>query len=420
MQASLESMAALAWLATKAGRELLAEAAQWEPDRLTRLTRLRKHTDPLRAAAAVELLELHRRGRNKFSDADSMFLTPEGLEQSTGERIARYRASRFPRNGAILDACCGIGGDARMLAEHGRVLAVDRNPVAAFCTKANALLPSVSETFPVHALCADVTELDPKQLRMAGIASAFFDPSRRAEDGRGSRRRSRGGDEYAPPLDWLMTLREYIPAMAVKVSPALDDAALQRYGGRVEFISDGGECKEACLWFGALAESLPGASDGQGEDYCATLLREDNPPVTLSQFPCDPPEITAPSAWLYEPDPAAIRAHLVPQVAAPLKACRMDAQIAYLTAETFRPTPFAYAYRVLDWMPFHLKQVQARLCALGRSVYAIKRRGVPLDPQELRKRLPGAPAGSPPAVVVLTRCRERPIAILCDLPEKAD
>ena len=55
---------------------------------------------------------------------------------------------------------------------------------------------------------------------------------------------------------------------------------------------------------------------------------------------------------------------------------------------------------------------------MNRSVYAIKRRGVPLDPEELRKKLTGAEAGNPPAIVVLTRYKERAIALLCDPPEK--
>src|SRR5690349_14935371 len=121
---------ALAYLATERGQALLEEAARLPTDRLARLTRLRRHVSVEIATAVVELLELRQRGRSKFSQADSMFFTAEGLEQSTGEVIARYRAGRFSRGKSILDLCCGIGGDARMLAERGPVIAVDRNPCA--------------------------------------------------------------------------------------------------------------------------------------------------------------------------------------------------------------------------------------------------------------------------------------------------
>src|SRR5689334_1647968 len=96
MSEILERMATLAWLATDAGCDLLAEAALLPSDRLTRLSRLRKRISVAKASAAVELLELRRRAHAKFADAASLFFTAEGLEQSTGEAIARYRASRFP------------------------------------------------------------------------------------------------------------------------------------------------------------------------------------------------------------------------------------------------------------------------------------------------------------------------------------
>jgi hypothetical protein len=420
MGESCRRLLALAYLATEEGRKLLEEAASLPPDRLTRLTRLRRHATVEVAAAAVELLELRQRGRSKFSRADSMFFTAEGLEQSTGETVARYRASCFPEAGAILDICCGIGGDASQLAERGRVVAVDRDPATAFCAQANTSLPSSPTCYPVDVLCTDGMSLNLARLRQSGIQAVYFDPSRRTDSAAGGRRRIRDASAYMPPLEWLKTLREYFPSLAVKVSPALDDTTLQSFGARVEFISERGECKEAVLWFGDLVKALSESSLNSpgGESYCATLLYGNHSSVTLSAFPCEPPDLTAPQQWLYEPDPAVIRAHLVPQIAAMLNASQLDPQIAYLTAKEYLPTPFAAAYRILAWMPFHLKNIQEKLRVLGRCVYAIKRRGVPFDPEDLRKKLTGAEAGNPPAIVVLTRYKEKPIALLCDPHER--
>ncbi len=395
----------------------MAEAACLPPDRLTRLERLRRRYPAAIAAAAVELLELRARARRKFAQADAMFFTAEGLEQSTGEIVARYRAGRFPTDVPVLDACCGIGGDALALAARGPVLAVDRNPAAVVCARANADLYATAESAPVHALCADVTALDLTRLRAAGMEAAFFDPSRRADRPNGGRRRARDAEEYTPPLSWLEALRAHFPLLAVKVSPALEDTALCRYGTQVEFLSDRGECKEAVLWFGADGNIEGGQGKSpDGENYVATVLRPDSPPATLAPFACDPPPLSAPRAWLYEPDPAVIRAHLVLQIAGLLDAAQLDPQIAYLTADRYVPTPFATTYPLLDWLPFNLKHVQARLRALGRRVTAIKRRGVPLEPEELRKRLTGDLTGDAEAVVVLTRLADRPIALLCAPP----
>ena len=252
----------LAWLMTDAGAALLAEASLLPADPLPRLTHLRRRTTPERAAAAVELLELRQRARGRFPQADTLFFTAEGLEQATAAPIAHYRASRFAEGVPVLDACCGIGGDAGALSHRAPVIAVDLNPAAALCTRANA--PLFGGAYPVHTLCADVTTLDLGRMAgKGGVRSALFDPSRRADRTDGSRRRVRDASDYAPPLEFLTALRTHFPALCVKVSPALDDDTLQRFESRVEFLSDRGECKEAALWFGPLAESLP-TVDGTG------------------------------------------------------------------------------------------------------------------------------------------------------------
>jgi hypothetical protein len=49
----------------------------------------------------------------------------------------------------------------------------------------------------------------------------------------------------------------------VKLSPALPDDTLATLGGHVEFLSERGECKEACVWFGdarGAAGNLPRAA----------------------------------------------------------------------------------------------------------------------------------------------------------------
>src|ERR1700683_4198723 len=107
-----------------------------------------------------------------------MLLTPIGLEQSTGERIAKFRASRFPRAVPLLDACCGIGGDAMQFAAQQPVLAVDRDPVSCVCTPHNCSLEE-NPAYPVRTVCMDVTELNLARLHDAGFRSAFLDPGRR-------------------------------------------------------------------------------------------------------------------------------------------------------------------------------------------------------------------------------------------------
>src|SRR5437867_771632 len=121
------------FLRSAGGVDLLAEAASLPPDELTRISHLRKFHPPERVAAAIELLDLRARSRAKFSRANEMFFTREGLEQSSGEAVANWRAARFSEGATILDLCCGIGGDAVALASRGDVFCFDISPLSAAC-----------------------------------------------------------------------------------------------------------------------------------------------------------------------------------------------------------------------------------------------------------------------------------------------
>lgn len=396
---------ALAFLTTEAGRVLLEEAAALPADRLTRLTLLRRRCSPEIAAVAVELLELRHRARRKFSQAETLFFTKEGWEQSSGEVIANYRAGRFPAEVPLLDACCGIGGDARSFSERMPVVAVDANPASAVCARAN----TAGSRFRVSVLCADVTTLDFARMRRQGVESAFFDPSRRLTDRAGERRRVvRNAEDYAPPLSFLRTLLAHFPNLGVKISPAVPDEIFHPYpDAGIEFISERGECKEAVLWFGQPALDLP-------ETPTATVLSPEGVPAQLSATKAESVECSSPRAFLYEPDPAVIRAHAHLTLAARLNASLLAEDIAYLTADTLTETPFAPAYRVLEWMPYHIKKLQGWLRAHSARLVAIKKRGVTMTPEEVRKSLKDA--GDFPVVLVLTRQANRTIALLCEPP----
>ncbi len=417
----------IAALRSSAGEELLREAAALPPDTLTRLTLLRKRHPPALAAAAVELLALRARATAKFSRADRMFFTPEGFEQSSGETIAAWRAGRFPDGAAVLDLCCGIGGDTAQLGGRGRVLAFDMSPAAAACAAANAEVYGVGDS--VHVACADATRLRLWGLKDGGRGTedgrilepdgpgrrpaptagsrhvlaaahrlppaAFLDPSRRVGG-----RRVNDPREYQPPLSFVESVRQAVPDLAVKLSPALEDPVLESLGGRLEFVSDRGECKEALVWFGAI---------GPGGARSATLLPAG---VSLCADPAaPPPSLSEPRGWLFEPDAAVVRAHLIAEVAERVAGAQIDPQIAYLTTDTPPASLFGTGYRILEWLPFNLRRLQERVRALGGRVAAVKRRGVPMEPEEITRRLTGS--GELPLVIILTRVVDRPVALIC-------
>ncbi|MBK9944967.1 MAG: class I SAM-dependent methyltransferase [Kouleothrix sp.] len=398
-------LATFNWLLSDAGQALIAAAAAGdlsEGARLRELTRLRRLADPARAAAAYELARLRRHAAAKFAGAASMYFTREALEQSSGELIAGYRARRYQPFARVADLCCGIGGDTLALARVAQVAAVDRDPLRLAIAAANARAAGLAER-------VTFIEGDLVDLRLPAAEAIFFDPARRAD---GRRAFTLAG--YQPPVTLVGRWSAHTPAIGVKAAPGLSDADLAglaeqlgRPALEAEFISVDGELKEAALWFGPLAS--PGRR--------ATLLtsaRPDQPAHMHTRDSAGPAPLAPPGAFLYEPDPAVIRAHLVAGLAQQIGAAQLDREIAYLTSDQPIATPFARCWRVLEWLPFSLKRLRARLRALDAGAVTVKKRGSPLDTDALARQLS---AGGPrPLVVILTFVAGRPAALICEGP----
>jgi len=121
--------------------------------------------------------------------------------------------------------------------------------------------------------------------------------------------------------------------------------------------------------------------------------------------------VARPGAFLYEPDPAVIRAGAVGDLAVQLGLWQIDREIAYLSGDELIITPFARAWAILEHHPFHLKTLNQRLRALQADVVAVKKRGSPIAPESFRRKLRSTPGGRP-VIVVLTRVINRPWMIL--------
>jgi SAM-dependent methyltransferase len=375
----------LRFLMSPEGERLLDTAKSLEGSFLAKITALRKHYPPQVSSAAVELIELRKRAGKKFSRADEMLFTREALEQASGEVISRYRAERFPVDACVLDLGCGIGGDTIGLAGRCFVTAVDRDPVRIAMAERNLKVYGFSER--VKFVCADVTEMP-----LAGDA-AFLDPSRRA----GGRRTVRLA-EMNPPVEFIHRLMSSIPDCAVKLSPASDYSELESLDGEIEFISDSGECKEALIWLGRFKTAV----------RRATVLPER---ATITYERTEPVPVSKPGAYLYEPDPAVIRAHLVECLAHKIGTWKIDEKIAYLSSDTRIETPFANGFEVLDALPFNLKALNKRLNELGAGRVIVKTRGVPFEPREMERRL--KVSGAHELIVALTRVMNKPWALIC-------
>lgn len=385
----LTSPAGGALLARLAGTELPAGAE------LQLSAALRRDYPAELVIAALAQHELRLRARAKFTRAEQMWLTRDGLEQASAEPIARHRATRYAGMARVADLCCGIGGDLIALAGADNadipagaagaagVLAVDWDPLHLRMAARNAEVYGVS----AETWLGDVREAD-----LSGVDAVFVDPARRA----GGRRLRTGDSE--PPLAWCAALADALPAVGVKAAPGLDRARVPP-GWEVEFVADGRELKEAVLWSPALsggvasrATVLPGAHQ---------LLPEPGPAVPTA----------APGEFLLDPNPAVTRAGLVEDLARQLGAWKIDPRIAFLSGDRPAHTPFGRALRVLDSGPWREKDLQARLRAHDVGALDIRRRGLAGDVDVLRRKL--RTTGSTPATLVMTRVDDQPWALIC-------
>ncbi|MFI9820036.1 methyltransferase domain-containing protein [Streptomyces sp. NPDC052013] len=394
----------LAPLLTPEGRALLEEVRDTDPaHELAVATRLRREHPAELVSAALGQARLRQRAVAKFGEEDArrMFFTPNGVEQSTRASVAAYRARRFSELGvtSVADLCCGIGGDAIALARAGiRVLAVDRDPLTAAAARANA--DALGLTGLIEVRQADVTEVD-----TAGYDAVFVDPARR-----GGRGRIFDPEAYSPPLSWAIEAARTAPrAAALKIAPGVPHEAIPD-DAEAEWISDGGDVKEAVLWFGTAHAGAEEAGPGQVKGaFRATLLPG---PRTLLSRGLPDPAVRPPGGFLYEPDGAVIRAHLVAEVAEDVGGGLIDETIAYITADEHRPTPYATAYEITDRLPFNAKKLKALLRERHVGTLTVKKRGSAVEPEELRRKVLPKPHGTQAVTVFLTRVAGAPTMLL--------
>jgi len=374
-------------LLTPGGQLLLSEIAARagiESD-LGLGTRLRKTYQPGLVAAAVTQNHLRGKARAKFGDdAARMYFTHDALEQSTRMSVASHRASRLAASEAtsVVDLGCGIGGDLVALARAGlQVRGVEKDPVRAAIAAANL----TALHLPGEVQCGDAQDV-----AIGRDEVAFIDPARR--DARG---RTFSTADLQPPWDWV---RQLLAGRAVaKVMPGLAHDAVPG-GVEAEWVSDGGDLVEACLWgapFASVARRATVLPSGAG-------LVADGELVAVADA----------GPYLYEPDDAVIRAGLVAEFAATIGGWLPDAHIAYVSANRADSTPLARGFRVLDELPFRERPLKAALQARRVGTVTIKKRGVDIVPEELVRRM--KLKGSEKALVIMTRVQGQGRAFLVE------
>lgn len=305
---------------------------------------------------------LRDRGRAKFATADKMVFTREGLEMASAEPVATVHARLLggpsPQGLRFIDATCGIGADTLALARLGPTTACDLDAAHAEATRHNLV---------VHGLVADVRVVDSLTLDWSSSA-VLVDPQRRTGQGR-----TLDPALFSPPLDVVVAKCRTARRALVKTSPLLPDPVLGQGDGLV-FVSHGGECGEALMLFGCgvgrRAHHVESGAWLDAAELAGTVVD--------------------PDVFLFEADPAAVRAHALGAFGLP----GLGDSNGYLTGPELLTSPWLTPFRVCWHGPFREDKLREAARGLGLDVNVVKKRGVEVEPRKLVRRL-SARGGSP-------------------------
>ncbi len=398
-------LASIALLVGGEGWGLLQSLPPYDADgELALQTRLRSAGfSPEVVSAALTQSRLRARAREKFGEfADGMLFTPDGLEQATRLQVAARHAARYLRAEirAVHDLGCGIGADAMALAGLDvAVRAVDSDEVTAVVAGVN--LRHWPDAKVAQGRAESVTLPSGERTRHTGL---WLDPSRRvrgAADITGRTRRAFSLDAISPTWRQVQDFARAVPATGAKLGPSFPHQAVPA-GSEAAWTSWNGEVVECALWWGPLVQSV---------GRTATVCRAGTPAVTLTEADADgSPEplegLRALGSYVYEADRAVIRAGLSGALARAVNGTELDRGVGYVSSDRATDVAWAHRYSVVEAMPWNVKALRAWLRDNDIGRLTIKKRGVPLDPEAVRKQL--RVKGSAEATLVLTRLRSQP------------
>ncbi len=333
--------------------------------------------------------ELRTKAGAKLGEqAKVLLFTRNGLEQATRWPVARYHASRLAGLGSVTDLGCGLGIDSLAFCEAGlEVVAVERDPEAASLAAQN-LKSKNATVIPASAQDHPVT-----------TAGVWLDPARRNLTGRFDARRMLGPDDFSPPLDFAFELLERFPG-GVKLAPGLPHELIPE-NLEATWVSNNRELVELSLW------NLE--AERAGRRYAVIVSDEESEEFTGEVYPA---ELAGLGRFIHEPDPALIRSGLIGAFAKANSLTAVASDIAYLSSGEYQASRWLRSFEVAESLPIDKKVLRKRLAELGIGKLEIKKRGIDLDPAQLRKELKLNGEGA--ATLILTRVGDARRALVCN------
>jgi hypothetical protein len=385
------------WLVSAAAQKWLQAAAEASDANLVRVTlALRKDLGTSRTHLVIAQAQLRHRATVKFQHADKMFFTRQLLEQATDDQIAGYKAGRFTDGIALADLCCGIGGDLMALASRGPALGIDRDPIATVLAAANC------QAIGAHSV--EFTVADVRGLGVNHHEAWHVDPDRRVEATGTGRRRTTQIELHDPDLETIQRLLSENRTAAVKLAPATDVSKGWAEEAELEWIGNRGECRQQIAWFEKLA-SHP------GQRVATVFAASGATPRTIHGQPDrDIPVATQVGKYVFEPHAAVLAAELAGLLAHEHQVPCLSPGIPYLTGDSPITDPALACFEVVEILPVDPKYLRSAIRDRGIGNLEVKKRGVKIDPEEVRREI--HPRGEGSATLIILPVKKKVAAIL--------
>jgi hypothetical protein len=408
-------------LATGQGWALLRSLPPYdEASALHLQTRLREAGyDADLVAAALNQSRLRARGTEKFGDfAAGMLFTADGLEQSTRLGVAARHAHRYVAAGLeeVWDLGCGLGADAMAFASLDlRVRGVEADETTARIAAVNLRhWPAARvEVGRAEDVALPGSPGGRPTVADASRVGVWLDPARRVTgvaDVRGRTRRVFSLDAISPSWQQVLAVAEAVPATGAKLSPGFPHGALP-VGAEAQWTSWHGEVLECAVWWGPLVQH-PGRTASVSSTTSTHVVTEADAAAGAGVEPVA--SVSRVGAWLYEPDRAVIRAGLTGALVAATDGRELATGVGYVGADHAVDVPWARRFRVDAAMPLSTKHLARWLRDQGFDRVTVKKRGVTLDADRLRRQLKmtGRGKGGSEATLVVTRVAGGQVALV--------
>ncbi len=333
---------------------------------------------PVRAVA--EQLACRQKAVKKLPTLSqhNLLYTPLALEQSSGERTAAYKASLLSGKRAI-DLSGGLGADTMFLARtFQEVVYCERDPLLCAVVEHNLKVSGVANVQVRNAESISLLAEYPDD----SFDWIFVDPARR-EEGRRSIALEAASPDVVASHDLLL---RHAQRVCIKASPALEISGLKKLLPALHTIivvSVDRECKEILL---LLERGYPSDGPVQVKAVCLNADSEEITEVIGGNGDAPRVVATAVKEYLYEPDPAIIKARLSAVLARDSGLQFVNKSVDYLTADRKTESFPGRSFRVVECVPYKPKSFRAFLERHTIGGASIQRRDFPLSAEELRKK----------------------------------